>query len=313
MVTAAEPRLLRGRRILITGASGQIAGAVARRLARENEVFGVARFGDEERRRELEQAGVRTISVDLVGEDYSQLPKGVDDLLHLAAYLGPDPDTDQSIEINAIATGRVISHYRDVDAVLVMSTGGVYRAHSDPWHRYAETDALGDPASPASPAYGVSKVAQEAVARFSAREFGTRVVIGRMNASFGPGGGMPARHVERILADEPIVVRGDPLPFSPIFEDDITDHMGSLLAAASDRATIVNFGGDDVVTVQQWCAYIGELVSREPRFQLVPLPGSQAGVAFDITRRQALTGRDPVGWQRGMELTVAARQEASTG
>lgn len=309
MVNAAA-RPLRGRRIVVTGASGQIAGATAQRLARDNEVFGIARFGDEERRAQLERAGVRTIQLDLVGEDYSALPAHVDDVLHLAAYLGPDPDTDRSIEINAIATGRLISHYRDVDAILVMSTGGVYRAHPDPWHRYTETDPLGDPASPASPAYGVSKVAQEAVARFGAREFGVRVVITRMNASFGPGGGMPARHVQRILDDEPIVVRGDPLPFSPIFEDDIADHCGALLAAATDRAPAVNFGGDEVVTAQEWCAFIGELVSREPRFRIDPLPGSQPGVAFDVTLRRSLTGPDPVGWRRGMEQTVRARMAA---
>lgn len=303
--TLARP--LHGRRIVVTGASGQIAGALAQRLARDNEVFGVARFGDEERRRQLERAGVRTVVVDLVHEDYSALPGGIDDVLHLAAYLGPDPDTERSLEINATATGRVMSHYRDADSILVMSTAGVYRAHSDPWHRYVETDPLGDPASPASPAYGVSKVAQEAVARFCAREFGVRVVIARMNASFGPGGGMPARHVDRILADEPVVVRGDPLPFSPIFEDDIADHVGALLAAASDRAPAVNFGGDEVVTVQEWCAYVGELVSRTPRFRIAPLPGSQPGVAFDVSRRQSLTGPDRIGWRRGMESTVAAR------
>ncbi|MFT4229670.1 MAG: NAD(P)-dependent oxidoreductase [Microbacterium sp.] len=310
-MSGGAPSALRGRRIVVTGASGQIAGALAQRLARDNEVFGVARFGDEARRAQLEAAGVRAVAVDLVGDDYSALPRGIDVVLHLAASLGPDADTERSMQLNAVSTGRVISHYREVDAILVMSTGGVYRAHPDPWHRYVETDPLGDPASPASPAYGVTKVAQEAVARFCAREFGVRVVIGRMNASFGPGGGMPARHVDRILTGEPIVVRGDPLPFSPIFEDDIADHLGPLLAAASDRGAVVNFGGDEVVTVQEWCALIGELLSRTPRFAVVPLPGSQPGVAFDIARRQSLTGPDPTGWRRGMELTVAARAGAA--
>lgn len=298
---------LHGKRLVITGASGQIAGAIAKRLADDNEVFGIARFGDEDRRRELEDAGVQTRSVDLTGDDYSGLPTGIDHVLHLASYLGSNPDTDYSIELNAVATGRLLAHYRDVDSVLVMSTCGVYRAHPDPWHRYVETDPLGDPVSTASPAYGVTKVAQEAVAKFCAREFGLRVVIGRMNASYGPGGGLPSRHLDRIVAGETIVLRHDPVPYTPIYEDDIAAHAGALLAAATSPALVVNFGGDVVVTSHEWCAYLGELVGATPRIEIAPLPGSQLGTAADPTRRRSITGPDRVDWREGLRRMVTAR------
>lgn len=302
-----RPRI-RGKRILITGASGQIASAVAKRLAPDNEVLGAARFGDAVVRGELEAAGVRIHPVDLTSDDWSSLPTGgVDHVLHLAAYLGPNPSTDHSLEINALATGRVISRYRDAESILVMSTCGVYRPHTDPFHLYREADPLGDPASPASPAYGVTKVAQEAVARFCAREFGVPVVIGRMNAAYGPDGGLPAKHLARILADEPIVLRHDPVPYTPIHTDDIADHAAGLLAAASSPATIVNYGGDTVVTSHEWCTYLGGLVDRTPKFEIVPLPFSQLGTAADPTLRQSLTGPDLVHWRDGMRGMVEAR------
>jgi nucleoside-diphosphate-sugar epimerase len=301
---------LRGKRLVITGASGQIAGAIAKRLAADNEVYGVARFRDERRRLELEDAGVACCPVDLTGDDLSRLPARIDHVLHLAAYIGPANDTSYSLEVNAVATGRLLAHYRDADSALVMSTCSVYRPHDDAWHRYAETDPLGDPVTPAGAAYGLTKVAQEAVAKFCAREFGLRVIIARMNVAYGPGGGMPAQHLDAILAETPIVLRNNPVPYSPIYEDDIADHTGALLSAATSPAEVVNFGGDAVVTAHEWCAYIAELVGHEMRIEVSPLPGSQPGMAADPRRRQAITGPDAVEWRDGMRRMVLARFRA---
>lgn len=303
MVTTPAEHALRNKRIVITGASGRIASALARVLALDNEVIGVARFGDEQRRAELEAAGVCTIAADLLGESYSMLPSRADHVLHLVADLSANPELGSLLDVNAVVAGRVLSRYRSSTSALVMSTGGVYRPHVDPWHQYVETDALGDPVSPASPAYGLTKVAQEAVARFAAQEFDLPVVIARMNAAFGLGGGLITRHVHQILRGEEIVVRGDPVPYSPIYDADIATHLGPLLAAATVASTptvTVNVGGDEVVTVQQWCAYIGELCNLQPQLQVVPVKGSQSGVAFDVTARRAITGPDPIGWRDGL-------------
>jgi nucleoside-diphosphate-sugar epimerase len=299
---------LRGRRVLVTGASGQIASAVCKRLAAAgNEVWGAARFTDEQRRRDLDDAGVRTCPVDLVDDDLSVLPDDIDHVVHMAAYLGSNPDTGYSIDVNAVATGRVLSRYRHVESALVMSTGGVYRVNPQPWYQYKESDPLGDPPSLASPAYGITKVAQEAVAKFCAREFGLRVVLGRMNVAYGVGGGMPARHLGELLAGEPIRLQHDPAPYSPIYEDDIADHLGPLLAAATVPALVVNFGGDEMASAQQWCAYLGELAGVEPRFEVNELPGGPPGSALDPTRRLAITGPGRVPWREGMRRMFEAR------
>ncbi|MFJ3212587.1 NAD-dependent epimerase/dehydratase family protein [Streptomyces flaveolus] len=305
MVTAYEPTIT-GKRLLVTGASGQIAHALARRLAEHNEVWGIARFGDAQRRRTLEDAGVRTASVDLADPDFSRLPREFDHVLHLAAHLGRTPDYNVALDVNAVGTGLLLSHFRDVESALVMSTTGVYKPHPDPWHRYVETDPLGDPASPSTPGYGVCKVAQEAMARYVARAYGVRIVIGRMNASYGPGGGLPAKHLARIIAGEPVVLRHDPAPYSPIFEDDIARHVGRLLMSADRPPSVVNFGGDEVVTAQEWCAYLGELVGREPVIEYAAIPGSQPGIALNITRRIRVTGPDRWSWREGFRLMAEA-------
>jgi nucleoside-diphosphate-sugar epimerase len=299
--------VLSGRKILVTGAAGRIAFPLTLKLAEDNEMWGIARFSDEERRGELEQAGVRTRTVDLAAPDFSELPTDFDHVLHLAAYLGGGNDFDYALQVDAVGTGLLLSQFRDVESALVMSTTGVYRPHSDPFHQYTETDPLGDPTNPAIPTYGVCKVAEEAVARFCSQEFGTKIVITRMNASYGDTGGLPGKHLDRMLAGETIMVRSDPAPYSPIHDDDIARHLEGLLAAASSPATVVNFGGDHVVTVQEWCGYIGGLLGIEPRIEVVDVPGSQPGIALDPARRMSFTGPDLVTWKDGMRQMVQAR------
>jgi len=297
------------KKLLVTGASGQIAGALARNLVQKHEVWGIARFGDAAKRRACDEAGVITRSVDLAEPDFGDLPDDFDHVLHLAVHQGAGADWDYAVEVNAVGTGLLLAHFSSVRSALVLSTTGVYRPHPDPWHRYVETDPLGDPTSPSTPTYGVSKVSQEAVARFCARQFDIPVVIGRMNASYGPGGGLPAKHIDRLIAGETVVLRSDPAPYSPIYEDDIADHALALLDAAAVPATIVNFGGDEVVTAQQWIAYAAELLGVEPKIDIVPIPGSQPGIALDVTKRLSLTGPDKVHWKEGIRRTVEARRK----
>lgn len=296
------------KKLLVTGVSGQIAGALARSLARDHEVWGIARFGDTDKRRACDDAGIITRSVDLADPDFSQLPDDFDHILHLAVHQWSGLDWHYAVEVNAVGTGLLLAHFPNVTSALVMSTTGVYRPNPDPWHKYVETDPLGDPTSPATPTYGVSKVSQEAVARFCARQFDIPIVIGRMNASYGPGGGLPAKHIDRLIAGETIVLRHDPAPYSPIYEDDIADHSLALLDAATVPATIVNFGGDEVVTAQQWIAYAAEILGVDPKIEIAPIPGSQPGIALDVTKRISLTGPDKVHWQEGIRRTVEARR-----
>ena len=57
--------MLSGEKILLTGPAGGIAFGIARALARDNEVWGIARFSDPAQRAEVEALGVKTRVVDL--------------------------------------------------------------------------------------------------------------------------------------------------------------------------------------------------------------------------------------------------------
>jgi len=299
--------VLKGEKILITGPAGQIALPMAAHLAADNEVWGIARFGDPATRAQVDAVGVTTMVCDLDAGDFTGLPDDFTYVLHLAALQAPGLDYDASIRVNAEGTGLLMAHCRRARAFLVMSTHSVYKPQDDHRHVFAETDPLGDVNASHSPTYSVSKLGQEAVARTCARLFDLPVVIARMNASYGPNGGLPAIHLDTIVSGAPVVTRWDPCYYSPIYEDDINEQVGPILAAASVPATILNWAGDEPVTVQDWCAQLSQLTGLPAEVQVRETPGTLRGSIADVRRRQSFTGPCRVGWKEGMRRMVEAR------
>ena len=298
--------MLSGEKILVTGAAGQIGYPLAAHLAARNEVWGLARFRDQAAQAKVRAAGMKVHACDLAASDLSGLPDDFTYVVHLAASIA-GTDYDQSLRVNAEGTGLLLQHCRKARAALVMSTHSVYKPHADPWHVYHETDALGDVNATFSPTYSVSKIGQEAVARFCARAFELPVTIARMNASYGPNGGLPAYHLAAVVAGEPVVTRWDPCLYSPIYEDDINEQIEPLLEAACVPATIVNWAGDEPVSVQEWAAHMGELAGREAQVIVREEPGTLRGSVAETTRRLSITGACRVGWKEGLRRTYEAR------
>jgi nucleoside-diphosphate-sugar epimerase len=305
-MTAADAMTLSGKRIVVTGVTGQIALPLAAHLAQHNEVFGVARFGGANAHAEVVAAGIHPVVCNLADGDLSVLPNNIDYVLHLAVYQEGGVDYDEALRVNAEATGLLLHRYRDAQAALVMSTASVYRPHADPLHVYRETDPLGDSQLPHAPTYGISKIGQEAVARTCARQFGLPVVIARMNAAYGThgNGGLLGIHLRTLAAGRPVVTRGNPMPYQPIHQDDIDRQAAHLLAAATSPATVVNWAGDEAVTVQEWCSFMGDLLEVEAVVDVVTQPGTLPGSLADVSRRTAATGPCTVTWRDGVRRQV---------
>ena len=289
----------------MTGPAGQIAFPLAARLARDNEVWGIARFEQPKTRERVEKAGIHARAIDLADPSWGDLPDDFTLVLHLAAVIVPGHDYDSAIRINAEGTGRVMQRHRSARACLMMSTCGVYLSPEDGDHAMVETDPLGGSHQPYAPTYCVSKIAQEAVARFSTSAFGLPTTIARMNVAYGDNGGLPALAVDLILAGHPIPILPGHSVCSPIHEDDIFDQTPGLLAAAGVPATIANWGGDEPVDFREMCAYIGALIGKEPK--LAESPDGIHQYKLDPTKRTRLAGPCEVAWKEGIRRMIAAR------
>jgi nucleoside-diphosphate-sugar epimerase len=295
--------VLSGEKILITGPAGRIAFGLARTLAGENEVWGIARFGDPAAREEVEALGVTTRVADIGEGDFGDLPADFTYLLHIAADFGDD--YERGLRVNAEGTGLLLAHCRNAKAALVMSTVTVYKPHPDPWHAFREDDPLGDAGLPQPKPYSIVKIAEEAVARYCARNFGLPVTIARMGSAYGDRGGLPAYHLHAIAAGRPVRVRWDPLPYSPIHYDDINAQAEALLDAASVPATIVNWAGDQPVSAQEWSRYFGQLLGVEAEIAIEPVTGASVGSVGDHAKRSSITGPCRVEWRDGLRRMAA--------
>jgi UDP-glucuronate 4-epimerase len=299
---------IEGKRILITGPTGQVALPVTRALAAANDVIGIARFRDAEARNELESIGVNCIVVDLAAGDFGDVPDDIDYVLNLAVVKSNRWDVD--LRGNAEAAGLLMAHCRSATAFLHCSSTGVY-AHAGS-HQLTETDPLGDNHRVMLPTYSIAKIATEAVVRTEARQLGLPTTIARLNVPYGDNGGWPLFQLEMLLAGIPVMVHPDrPNLFNPIHEDDIIASIPGLLAAASIPATIVNWGGDQQVDLEDWVAEMAALVGIEATFDVTE--ATIGGVTVDNTRRLELLGPTTVDWHDGIRRMVAANHPELLG
>ena len=294
--------MLQDRKILVTGATGQIAGPIAENFAKDNEVWCAARFSDPNRKAELEEIGVKTCFWDMDSGDASMLPDDFTHVVHSALHVSPD--YDESITNNAEASALLMQHCRKAEAFLHVSSSCVYKRHEDhPHHAYAETDPLGGLASYAE-VYPVIKITSEGAVRAAARMLDLPTTIARMNVGYSwtGHGGLPVMQYNTFKEGRPwLAPVGYSNMSSPIGGVDIGTQAHLLLEVASVPTTIVNWAGNDAVSDRQMADYVAELTGVTPSF--VEGPISFDSFASDNTRREQLIGKCAVHWKDGVRDT----------
>ena len=293
---------MKGAKILVTGPTGQVADPVARAFAKDNEVWGIARFGDAEKRKSLESDGVKCVPLGLESGDFSSLPDDFDYVLNLAVVKTPNFAHD--LRCNGESTGLLMSHCRKAKAFLHCSTTGVYQPKGH--DLITEEDDLGDNHRVMIPTYSLAKISAEVVVRFAARQFDLPTIITRLNLPYGNNGGWPYYHLIMMKKGVPIPVHKDsPSIYTPIHEDDIIRMIPGLLEAAAVPAPTVNFCGQEHVSIEEWTAYLGELTGLEPKLEYTEQ--TIESVRTDNSKLRALVGETKVDWKDGLRRMIEAR------
>jgi nucleoside-diphosphate-sugar epimerase len=292
------------KRILVTGAGGQVAFPLASGLARAgHEVWGLARLRKPEECLRFEKAGLRPFAADLSDPRLDDLPRDFDWLLHFAVAKSGKWARDLAANVEGL--GLLLAHCRESGALLHCSSTAVYApAGSAPRE---EDDPLGDHHRAMLPTYSINKIAAEEMSRFAARAYRLPTTIARLNVPYGDGGGWPALHLAQIRAGQAIAVTADgPHVYNPIHDDDIAAMLPALVGAASVPATTVNWGGSAAVALEDWCAFLGEQVGRAPRFEVAPWAIPSA--CIDPARMHEIAGPTRVDWRDGMRRLFEAQR-----
>ena len=213
--------ILEGEKILVTGATGQVAYPIVRELAKGNQVYAMARFSRSGSRELLEAAGAQCIGKDIGRDGFDDLPDDFSYILNLATT--DDTNWNSSLELHAIGMGRLMYHCRKVKAFFHCSTTAVYKNKGG--KDVKEDDPLADRAAFIVPTYSISKIAGEAMVKFVSGQFGIPTLIARLNVPYGPNGGVPAKDLESILQGREIPVHPDGNSYyNPLHEDDYKGH-----------------------------------------------------------------------------------------
>jgi UDP-glucuronate 4-epimerase len=283
---------LSGKRVLVTGASGLVALPVAVELAKNNEVYALARWSNPDQKKLVEAAGAKAVSFDLAEEDLSPLPKSVDVVINYAVL--PPNYGNMAYDVNTGATGRLARRYRDCEAFVHGSTGSLYEYQGE--RPLREDDPYG--LHSAGENYAASKIGAEYLLRHLSVDYNLPVVMIRIFSFYGPRGGGVTQRVDQVARGEPVsVYPGVRNVHTPLYEDDYVEKTIAAAGIAKVGAEIINVGGSESCTTQEYCIMAGEMLGKEPIFVE---NGKSWPIWADTTKMEKLLGRSKVSVREGI-------------
>ncbi|MET0587963.1 MAG: NAD(P)-dependent oxidoreductase [Novosphingobium sp.] len=287
---------LSGRKVLVTGASGLVAFPVAAELAKSNEVYALARWSDTEQKRMMEATGAQAVSFDLANEDLSSLPKSVDVVVNYAVL--PPNYGNLAYEVNTAATGRLARRYRDAEAFVQGSTGSLYEYQGE--RPLREDDPYG--LHSAGENYAASKIGAEYMLKHLSVDYDLPVTIVRIFSFYGPRGGGVTQRVDLVAQGKPIsVYPGVRNVHTPLYESDYVEKTIGAAGIAKVGCEIVNVGGSEAVTTQEYCIIAGEMLGKEPIF----VENSTSWPIWgDTTKMERLLGPSKVSIREGIRRII---------
>jgi UDP-glucuronate 4-epimerase len=293
--------VLDSEKILITGATGKIAFPIARALAKRNEVWGAARFSKPADREKLIAAGIRPLQLDVSTGDLTTVPDDFTYVFHAAVDPGAG-DWRRCVQTNAHHSGKLLYHCRKTKGFVYSSSGSIYKYQGQ--RPLTESDG---PGVPLRANYSFSKIAGESVCTWVADQFKIPLTIIRICSTYGPEGGTPADRLEMMLQGKPIRLYPDkPNNYNPIYEDDYVELGIRAMEVAAAPPVVVNWAGSETVSVEDYCAYMGELVGLEPIFEYTP--EAHTPLWPDVTYMHEVLGRTKVHWRDGFRKMIEARR-----
>lgn len=299
---AVTPVDLTGKKILITGPTGQVAFPVVEHFAKIADVYALARFSKAEDRDRIEALGASVIQADLAeAKSIRAIPDDFDYVMNFAVVKSGNFDYD--LAANGEGVGNLMTQCKSAKAFLHFSSTAVYEYSGHTPRK--ETDPLGDNHRVMFPTYSISKIAAETVCRFVARQYDIPTTIARLSVPYGDNGGWPFFHLLMMKEGIPIDLHPEsPNYYNLLHADDYIAKIPYLLGAASSDVTTTNFGGSEKTSIEQWCAYLTELTGFEPVFQ--ENPQAFGSLCIDTQVMHELIGETNVDWRDGIRRQVQA-------
>lgn len=277
-------------RVLVTGASGLVGSAVARRLSADGHtVVGLGR------RPAPEGLVHEHVQADLGADSpLAQQVAPCELIVHTAASMAWDPLGCSLSHVNGAGTQRVLALARGWGArhlVYISSIGVVGRPQ-----RLPITED--DPPRPAT-AYHASKLYGEQLCRLTLGDDATAL---RISSPLGPGlprERLASRFVENAVAGRPLVIEGRGTRAQNFI--DVRD-IADAVALALERRTggVLNVAGACVVTTEQLARLCIDCLDSRSKIVFSGRPDPEDDLSWQISIERAT---DALGWSPRVELS----------
>ena len=252
--------------LMILGAGGKMGPTLcvlAKRAVEKSgvsrRVIAVSRFSDPIAVQLLHDNGVETISCDLTDRDQLAALPDVENIIFMAGVkFGTTGNESYTWHMNAAVPAFVADRFRGA-RIVVFSSGNVYPIVPIASGGCRECDPVGPIGE-----YTQSVLARERVFEHAAKQYGTKVLIYRLNFAVDLRYGVLYDMAQRILAGEPIAL--DTPVLNCIWQGSANEMALRSLLHAQSPANIMNITGPEIVSVRAAAHQLGEYLGKEPIF-----------------------------------------------
>jgi nucleoside-diphosphate-sugar epimerase len=260
---------------IVLGAGGKMGPTLAKRLqralheaGRDARVITASRFQSSGAAAELRDAGIETVSCDLLDPAQVQTLPRVRNVLYLAGRkFGSAGDPELTWAMNTIVPVHVAQHYRE-SRIVAFSTGNVYPFVTPEQGGCLETDAP----SPRGE-YAQSCLGRERVFEYYSKQFQTPCLIFRLNYAIDLRYGVLLDIAQQVFADKPVDLSVPVV--NVLWQGDANSYAMRSLELCTSPARILNVTGPETLQVRRVAEFFAKRFSREAKFR-----GESAGVAL---------------------------------
>ncbi|CAI6027771.1 NAD-dependent epimerase/dehydratase family protein [Cohnella sp. JJ-181] len=245
--------------IVVLGVGGKMGPSLARLAANavregglNKRVIGVSRFSSSETRQELEDAGVETISCELLDDDALRELPNVENVIFMAGNkFGTTGREHFTWAMNAYLPGRVAEKYKD-SRIVVFSSGNIY-----PFMPVGGGGADESIAPEPLGEYAQSTLGRERIFEYHSHKNGTPMTMFRLNYAIDLRYGV-LLELARAIRDERAIDLTTGYA-NVIWQGDANAMALRSLAIASSPPALLNVTGPETMSIR-WAA--GQLASR---------------------------------------------------
>jgi nucleoside-diphosphate-sugar epimerase len=301
--------------LLILGVGGKMGPSLARRARRavtkagvSKRIVAVARFSDNRLRENLESNGIETLVSDLLEPGaLAKLPDIPNVIFMAARKFGTTGSEDLTWAMNTFLPGLVAERYR-ASRIVTFSTGNVYPLTDAALGGAVEST----PTAPASE-YAQSALGRERMFQYGSRQWGTPVVILRLNYAIDLRYGVLLDIGTAVFERRPIDLR---MAFvNVIWQGDANSVCLRSFAHCQSPPLLLNLTGRETLSVRHLAEEFGRRFGMLPSFNAEEMPNallSNAARAYQMFGPPAVRVSEMIDWTAAWISSGAPRLNKPT-